>query len=69
MSRKSDKSESGWLQLQTWISKYLQDKTNPMKVIEWQGWAHRKVESGWTHEQVRNRIEAAWLEHCDWGTP
>ena len=61
---RSTGSPEGWSKLHVWISKYLHDKTTPRKIVEWHSWAWKKLEGGWTPQAIRDRIDAAWREHC-----
>lgn len=66
MGRKSDSPVSGpqgWASTHQWISRFLEDKTTPRKIVQWHNWARGRMEQGWSRIQVEDRIRAAWHTH------
>lgn len=60
---KPDSSFDGWASLHQWISRFLEDKTTPRKIVEWHGWARNRMKHGWDRETIERRIRDAWREH------
>lgn len=62
--RKAAAARAEHAELWSWIQAFVGSKplSSPTKPLEWIAWARRKLDSGWTADQVRSRIRQAWTE-------
>lgn len=53
----------GWASTHQWISRFLEDKTTPRKIVHWHAWALSHMKQGWSRTEIEDRIRKSWHQH------